>query len=143
MNPYSKNYNRLDVSKIDKSKIIEGKVVDGVLITSKRINAFAEMKNILRREMKEQGLTATDVKRDLEVNRRSEYNNPLLKAKKLLQKEMKKNNRSSQDVKKDLENEREQLFNQLAKDKEPIMIKNGVAQIDLSHPQYDFWVNED
>lgn len=31
---------------------------------------------------------------------------------------------------------------ELASKKEPIIVKNGVAQIDSSHPDYSFWMED-
>lgn len=32
--------------------------------------------------------------------------------------------------------------NELVKDKKPIVVKNGVAQITPSHPDYKFWMED-
>lgn len=36
----------------------------------------------------------------------------------------------------------EELIKKLASEKEPIVVKDGVAQIDSSHPDYDFWMED-
>ncbi|WAB25098.1 hypothetical protein M3_0147 [Lysinibacillus phage vB_LfM_LysYB1] len=36
----------------------------------------------------------------------------------------------------------EELIKQLVADKEPLVVKDGVAQIDPSHPDYDFWMED-
>lgn len=36
----------------------------------------------------------------------------------------------------------EELIKKLVADKEPLVVKDGVAQIDSSHPDYDFWMED-
>lgn len=35
-----------------------------------------------------------------------------------------------------------ELIKELASKQEPLIVKNGIAQIDSSHPDYNFWMED-